>query len=121
MPKHIMIADDEVDVVQTVRIRLEANGYQITDTMGERTIKDVLANKPDLLLLDVMMPGMDGFAVLRELRRHPEVANLPVIIFSAKPKSAMIELFGPEGISGYISKPYDAQQLLAEIKRILQV
>lgn len=119
MSKHIMIADDEADVVQTVRIRLEANGYKVTDTMGERTVKDVLAHKPDLLLLDVMMPGMDGFAVLKELKRHPEVAHVPVIIFSAKPKSAMIELFGPEGISGYISKPYDAQHLLSEIKRVL--
>ena len=119
MTKHIMIADDEVDVVQTVRIRLEANGYAVSDTMGERTVKDVLERKPDLLLLDVMMPGMDGFAVLKELRRYPEAAKLPIIIFSAKPKSAMIELFGPEGISGYVSKPYDAQHLLSEIKKIL--
>ena len=119
MPKHIMIADDEADVVQTVCIRLEANGYRVTDTMGGRTVKDVLDHKPDLLLLDVMMPGMDGFAVLRELKRYPEAVRLPVIIFSAKPKSAMIELFDPEGISGYISKPYDARELLAEIKRVL--
>jgi DNA-binding response OmpR family regulator len=119
MGKHIMIADDEVDIVQTVRIRLEANGYQVTDTIGERTVKDVLAQKPDLLLLDIMMPGMDGFAVLRELKRYPELAGMPVIIFSAKPKSAMIELFGPEGISGYVSKPYDPQELLAEVKKVL--
>ncbi len=119
MGKHIMIADDEVDLVQTVRIRLEANGYQISDTMGERTIKDALQHKPDLLLLDVMMPGMDGFSVLRELKRYPELVRMPVIIFSAKPKATMIELFGPEGVSGYVSKPYDVQDLLAEIKKVI--
>ena len=119
MSRHIVIADDELDVTETVRMRLEANGYQVSSTMGIHTIDDVRRYKPDLILLDVIMPGMDGFAVIRELKRDPELAKIPVIIFSAKPKAAMIELFGPEGIAGYISKPYDPKDMIDQIKKIL--
>ena len=119
MAQKIMIVDDEADIVETVRFRLEATGYEVATTMGEKTIEDVRVAKPDLILLDVIMPGMDGFAVIKELKRDPDLSQIPVIIFSAKPKSAMIELFGPEGISGYISKPYDPKELIAEIQTTL--
>ena len=121
MGKHILIADDELDVVETVRLRLEANGYQVSSTMGIHTIEDIRKCKPDLVLLDVIMPGMDGFAIIRELKRDPDLSKIPVIIFSAKPKTAMIELFGPEGIAGYISKPYDPKEMLDQIKKICAV
>ena len=119
MGKRIMIVDDEADNVETARVRLEANGYQVSATMGERTLQDVRGFKPDLILLDVMMPGMDGFAIIRELKRDPDLSKVPVIIFSGKSKEAMIELFGPEGIAGYISKPYDPKEMLAQVKQIL--
>ncbi len=119
MGKHIVIVDDEVDIVETARTRLEASGYQVSTTMGERSLKDIREYKPDLILLDVMMPGMDGFAVIRELKRDPDLSKVPVIIFSGKPKEAMIELFGPEGIAGYVSKPYTASDLLTQIKQAL--
>jgi len=121
MGKHIMVADDEEGLVETVRLRLEANGYQVSTTMGAKTIEDVRELKPDLLLLDVMMPGMDGFAIMRELKRDPDFAQIPVIVFSAKPKAALMELFGPEGIAGYLSKPYDPKEMLALIKKTLGV
>ena len=119
MGKHILIVDDEVDVVETARLRLEANGYQISATSGEKTIEDTRKCKPDLILLDVIMPGMDGFAVIRELKRDPALSRIPVVIFSAKPKATLIELFGPEGISGYIAKPYNPKEFLDEIGRII--
>ncbi|OGW79836.1 MAG: hypothetical protein A3G33_03005 [Omnitrophica bacterium RIFCSPLOWO2_12_FULL_44_17] len=121
MNKHILIADDELDVIETAKLRLQAFGYKVTTTMGEKTIEDVRKAKPDLILLDVIMPGMDGFAVIRELKRDPELAKIPVVVFSAKPRAAMIELFSPEGIAGYISKPYDAKELLKQINQILGV
>ena len=119
MRKHIVIADDEEGVVETVRLRLEANGYQVSTTMGVDTIEDVKRFKPDLLLLDVTMPGMDGFAIMHELKRDPNISNVPVIVFSAKPKSTLMGLFGPEGIAGYISKPYDPKEMLDLIKKVL--
>lgn len=119
MGKKILIVDDEVDVVETAKIRLEANGYQIFTSMGENAMEDARKCNPDLVILDIIMPGMDGFAVLKEFKRDPELAQIPVVIFSAKPKAAMIELFGPEGIAGYISKPYEPKELLSQIKSIL--
>ncbi len=119
MAKHIMIVDDEQDVVETLKIRLEANGYQVSSTMGAHSVKDIKSNKPDLILLDIMMPGMDGFAVMRELKRDHDLSKIPVIVLSAKPKSTMIELFGPEGIADYISKPFESKQMLETIKKVL--
>ncbi len=119
MAKRIMIVDDEEDVVNTLRIRLESNGYDVSSTMGSRSVHDIEAAKPDLILLDIMMPDMDGFAVIRELKRNFDLAKIPVIVLSAKPKATMIELFGPEGITDYISKPFDSKELLALIKKIL--
>ena len=119
MAKKIMIVDDEPYIVQTARLRLEALGYEIETTMGTETVEDVRNFNPDLILLDVIMPGMDGFAIIRELKRDPELSEIPVVIFSAKPKSAMIELFGPEGIAGYVSKPYDPKELTGQIQAII--
>ena len=87
--------------------------------MGEQSIEDIRQHKPDLILLDVMMPGLDGFAIIRELKRDSDLSKVPVIIFSGKPKAAMTELFGPEGIAGYISKPYDPKDMLTQVKQVL--
>ncbi len=119
MPKRILIADDDPDILDTAKLRLEAAGFEVLTTTGADTISDARDAKPDMILLDVIMPGMDGFSVLRELKRDPDLCDVPVIIFSAKPKASMIELFGPEGIAGYISKPYDPKELVAQIQRIV--
>ncbi|OGW77472.1 MAG: hypothetical protein A3J52_03415 [Omnitrophica bacterium RIFCSPHIGHO2_02_FULL_49_9] len=119
MAKRILIADDDLDNVETVKLRLEASGYEISSTMGEKTVEDAKKVKPDLILLDVMMPGMDGFAVVRELKRDLDLSSVPVVIFSGKPKETMIELFGPEGIAGYISKPYDPKELVSQIQNLI--
>ena len=119
MGKHILIADDEEGVIETFRLRLEANGYQVSTTMGARTVEDVKKLRPDLLLLDVMMPEMDGFAVIREMKRDPDISRIPVVIFSAKPKATLMELFSPEGIAGYLSKPYEPKEMLGLLSNVL--
>ncbi len=119
MGKRIMIVDDEMDFVEIVKVRLEASGYEVATSCGEQGLEDIRSCKPDLILLDVTMPGLDGFAIIRELKRDPDLSKVPVIIFSGKPKAAMLELFGPEGIAGYISKPCDPKDMLAQIKQTL--
>ena len=119
MGKRILISDDEADVIATAKLRLEASGYEVSATCGSKTVEDARKYKPDLIILDVIMPDMDGFAVLRELKRDADLSRTPVIIFSAKPKAAMIELFGPEGIAGYVSKPYEGKDLLDQVKQVL--
>lgn len=119
MGKHIAIVDDEEDIVQTTKIRLEANGYQVSSTAGAQAVQDLVQFKPDLILLDVVMPGVDGFALIREIKRNPDIGRVPVIIFSGKPKEAMMDLFGPEGIAGYVKKPYPPEELLSQIKKAI--
>jgi two-component system, OmpR family, response regulator MtrA len=119
MAKKILVADDDLDIVETVKMRLEASGYEVSTTKGAETIGDARQVRPDLILLDVVMPDMDGFAVIREIKRDPDLATTPVIVFSGKSKEAMMELFGPEGIAGYISKPYDPKVLASEIQRVI--
>ena len=119
MSKRIMTVDDEMDVVETAKMRLEANGYEVSASSGEQSLEDIRSCKPDLILLDVMMPSLDEFAVMRGLKRDSDLSKVPVIIFSGKPKAVMLELFGPEGIAGYLSKPYDPKDMLAQIKQIL--
>ena len=121
MAKHIMIADDEVDVVQTVRIRLEANGYTVSDTMGERTVKDVLERKPDLLLLDVMMPGMDGYTVLARLRENPATDDIPVIFVTAMDTVEDEQRGLDLGAADYIAKPLRPPIVLARIRTQLEL
>ncbi|MBI4372952.1 MAG: response regulator [Candidatus Omnitrophica bacterium] len=114
-----MIIDDEKDLIQTVSVRLQANGYEVSSSEGEKAVQDTEAFKPDLILLDIIMPGLDGFAIIRELKRNSGTSKVPVVIFSGKPKTAMIELFGPEGVAGYVAKPYQPKELLEQIQKIL--
>ncbi|MBI4357880.1 MAG: response regulator [Candidatus Omnitrophica bacterium] len=119
MAKHITIVDDEVDLVETVKLRLEGNGFQVSTTMGDQAVKDISGFKPDLILLDVIMPGMDGIAILKELKRDANLSKIPVILFTAKPKASLIEFLGPEWASGYVSKPYDPKEMLDQIQKVL--
>ena len=113
-----MIADDEVDVVQTVRIRLEANGYAVSDTMGERTVKDVLAHKPDLLLLDVMMPGMDGLETLQQIKKKwPQTV---VIMITALKDEIRINKAKKFGAANYIVKPFSLSYLETELMKQIE-
>ena len=119
MPKHIAIVDDDSDGVTATKTRLEAAGYRVSSTCGSGSTQDLIRFQPDLVLLDVSMPELDGFAILREIKRNADLATIPVIIFSGKPKETIIDLFGPEGISGFISKPYEPAELLRTIQSAL--
>jgi len=119
MAKRIMIVDDEEGIIETTRLRLEKNGYAVSSSSGVQALEDIRKAQPDLVLLDVMMPGVDGFSILQDLKRDPDLSRIPIVIFSGKPKEAMMELFGPEGVAGYITKPYDPQDFLSQIKRLV--
>lgn len=115
MGKKILIVDDEVDFVNLLRIRLEAGGYSAISAFdGEEGVRLALKEKPDLILLDVMMPKMDGYTALRILKDGDATKNIPVIILTCKEK--MRGLFNIEGIKSYLVKPYDKEDLMQAIK-----
>ena len=85
----ILTVDDDQDMLNLIRLSLEPAGFRILrTTKPEEGLNLALQEKPDLLLLDIMMPGIDGFELLRRIRRHPKLAHVPVIVISARASSA---------------------------------
>lgn len=123
MKKKILIIDDEIDLVDLVRLRLEAHDYYIIPLYTSiRALEITKREKPDLVLLDVMMPDKDGYEVCKELKSDEETRNIPVILFTAKPqqKEFIREEFKSVGAEDYILKPFDQVDLLAKVKRQLR-
>jgi DNA-binding response OmpR family regulator len=85
MEKTILVVDDEQDILDLVVYNLEQEGYKtISADDGEEAIQKAVAAAPDLIILDIMLPGKDGLEVLREIRKHPNAQNIPVIFLTAK-------------------------------------
>ena len=121
MSEHIFIADDDPDIVQFVSVNLELEGYDVSSaTDGKSALAAVTKDPPDLVILDIMMPEMDGLAVLRRMRAHPASANTPVIVLTAKalPQDRIkgLEL----GADDYISKPFELDELIVRVRTVLQ-
>ena len=117
----ILIVDDEPDIVQTLQDRLEMNGYHIiTACNGKEGFEKTLQEKPDIILLDVIMPVMDGFEMLEALRKHPEVGDCPVIMVTARSQTQDITQAKGGGVEDYIVKPFNLSELLEKIENIVE-
>jgi CheY-like chemotaxis protein len=119
-PKRILIADDSPTIVEITKAMLKSEGYEIiTANNGADAVKMVKENNPDLLLLDVMMPDMDGYAVIQTLRREfkPGDPNYThVIVITSKDK--MRDLFELEGVDGFLVKPFFRTELIDKINEV---
>ena len=119
VPKKILVIDDEGDLLKLTRTRLEANGYKVlTLDSGDHAVEFVKREKPDLILLDIVMPGKNGCDVCRELKADKATGGIPVVVFTAQyPEEEYVKASSEEiGADDYILKPFDAQILLAKIK-----
>jgi len=117
--KKILVVDDEPNVVKVVASRLEANGYEvITANDGEEGLVKLKSEGADLIILDVMMPKMDGYTFVKKIRADDSISKVPVIILTAKEK--MKDLFEIEGIKDYIIKPFEAKELLEKVNKYLK-
>ncbi len=115
-PKKILVVDDEQQLALAVKIRLQSRGYQVVTANDGRQALDVVAEqRPDLVILDVLMPVMDGYSCLRELNTRFGRGKIPVIILTARDR--MKDLFELEGIEDYVIKPFDHEDLLLRIER----
>jgi DNA-binding response OmpR family regulator len=122
-PKKILVIDDEKDSLKLTRTRLEAGGYKVlTLESGDRAVQVAKAEKPDLILLDVVMPGKSGFDVCRELKADEATRGIPLVVFTAQyPEEERIKINSGEiGADDYILRPFEAQQLLAKIKFLIE-
>ncbi|RME07560.1 MAG: response regulator [Anaerolineae bacterium] len=115
-----MIVDDDVETLRLVGLMLERQGYLISAAdNGARAIQKAIAERPDIILLDVMMPDMSGVEVAKRLRARPETADVPIIMFTAK-SQVEDKVEGLEaGADAYLTKPTQPRELLAQVKALL--
>ena len=119
MPKKILAVDDERHIVRLVEVNLQRAGYQVVTAYdGREALEKVKAEEPDLIVLDVMMPYMDGFEVLKNLKADPVTAEIPVIMLTAKAQDADVFRGWQSGVDCYLTKPFNPMELLTFVKRI---
>jgi DNA-binding response OmpR family regulator len=116
----ILAADDDEDILQLVVFRLERSGYTVLQAHdGEQAFRLALEHKPDLAVLDVMMPKMDGFEVTRRLRTEQATREMPIILLTARAQDTDVEAGFEAGASDYIRKPFSPQELKARVQSML--
>ena len=119
--KRILVVEDESALVTVVTRRLEANQYEVISASdGVEGLQKALSEKPDLIISDIMMPKMDGYTFIKQLRAEPSVAQIPVIILTAKDKMKDLFFFEGVGECDYLVKPFDADVLLARVAELLK-
>lgn len=121
MAKKILVVDDERHIVRLVEVNLTKAGYDVTSAYdGIEALEKVAEDKPDMIILDVMMPRMDGFETLKRLQANSETQNIPVIMLTAKAQDADIFRGWSSGVSSYLTKPFNPRELLTFVERIFQ-
>ncbi len=122
MKKKILLIDDDKNMVRMLKIRLESEGFNVLSAYdGEEGIEKTLKEKPNLIILDIMLPKMDGYQVCHKLKEDKKTWDIPVLMLTAKDdlESRFIGLFS--GAIEYMSKPYESKTLLRNIKQMLSM
>jgi CheY-like chemotaxis protein len=119
--RRILIIDDEDDIREVAALSLESiAGWQIyTASSGAEGIQAAIAEKPDAILMDVMMPAMDGPTTFKEMQKSPEIAHIPVILLTAKVQGVDQRRFAGLGVAAVLFKPFDPLSLAEEISAAL--
>jgi DNA-binding response OmpR family regulator len=120
MPKRVLIVDDEPNILACLEFLLEDAGLQVqTASNGQEALDRVAAFRPDLVLLDVMMPVLNGYEVCQRLRRDPASRGLRILMLSAKGRDVEISKGLELGADAYLTKPFATGELLAKVKELL--
>lgn len=121
MEKTILVVDDEVHIQELIKFNLSKNGFQvITADNGIDALRIVEDEKPDLILLDLMIPGIDGLEVCKKIRRNSSIESIPIIMITAKGEE-LDKILGLElGADDYITKPFSVRELVARVKAMLR-
>lgn len=119
--KRIYVIDDEKDLREILELNLSKEGYEVLPfPSGEEALKEITGNKPDLIILDIMMEGMDGYEFCKTIRSSREYASIPIIFLSAKSEE-FDKVLGLElGGDDYITKPFGIKELISRVKSVLR-
>ena len=118
--KRILLVDDEAQLVEVVKMRLEANNYEVTPAYdGQEALDKARKLKPDLIILDLMLPKIDGYKVCRMLKFDEKYKNIPIVMFTARAQDSDEKLGYEVGADAYIVKPFEPAVLLEKIAGLL--
>lgn len=119
--RHILCIEDEPEMIELVRLILERKGFRVTGALGgAQGLEALRKEKPDLILLDLMMPDIEGWEVYRQMKADPSLAGIPVIVVTAKVQS-IDKVLGLHiaKVEDYLTKPFNPQQLLGSVSKVL--
>jgi DNA-binding response OmpR family regulator len=117
----LLVADDDEDILELLSFRLERAGYEIVKARnGADALRLALELRPALAVLDVMMPGLTGYEVTRELRRNEETRAMPIILVTAKAQPSDVAQGMAAGADDYVTKPFDAGDLTERVEKLLR-
>lgn len=119
--KKILIVEDEESLLKLESILLSTRGYQVTGVKdGLAALMEIERGKPDLVLLDIMMPGIDGFEVCRRIKDNPDTAGIPVVMLTAKKSTADQNRGAEVGADAYVTKPFKSGRIIEIIEGLLK-
>ena len=120
MPGHVMLIEDEANIAEAIRFILSRDGWKVSvETDGLQAMAAVAQGQPDLLILDLMLPGKSGLEILIELRADPGTAALPVLMLTAKGQGRDREAAERAGVSAFMTKPFDNSEMRATVRALL--
>jgi DNA-binding response OmpR family regulator len=121
MPKQILIVDDEQNIIVPLQFLMEKSGYMVSVAQsGEEALESISKSRPDLILLDIMLPGIDGYEVCEILRLKPEWMHIKIIFLTAKGRDVDIAKGMVLGADEYITKPFSNQEIIDCVKKLLE-
>lgn len=119
--ERILVVDDEEDILELLKFNLTKDGYSvISTTTGEKAVELARAELPELILLDLMLPGMDGLEVAKFLKQTPETRSIPIVMLTAKGEESDVVTGLELGADDYVTKPFSPKILLARVKAVLR-
>tara|TARA_B110000977_G_scaffold87686_1_gene116646 strand:- start:297 stop:674 length:378 start_codon:yes stop_codon:yes gene_type:complete len=121
MSKHVVLVEDETNIAEAIRFLLGRDGWRVeTLANGGNAAEVIRAARPDLVMLDVMLPGKTGFEILAELRSDASLADLPVLMLTARGQSRDREMALKAGVSRFMTKPFSNEEMLTAVRELTQ-
>ncbi|WP_299962731.1 response regulator [uncultured Roseobacter sp.] len=122
MGKHVLLVEDELNIIEAMRFLLSREGWQVdTHSDGTDAVEVIRARRPDLVVLDVMLPGRSGFDILDDLRGDAATADLPVLMLTARGQSRDREMAEKAGVNRFMTKPFSNTEVLTAVRDLLYV
>lgn len=121
MAKRVLLIEDEPNIIEAISFILSRDGWTVhTHADGETAMDRVRTGRPDLIILDVMLPGRSGFDILREVRADPTTAHVPVMMLTARGQAKDRELAERLGVTYFMTKPFSNAEMLASVRRLVR-